>query len=94
MATFAPETLMEGGILAVLGVTVEGAATESSLQVLFVSASFVSTAVAFFFWFFLPVALLSIIATSSKGFILTGVTDELLAVEEDDDGSGALRRGQ
>jgi hypothetical protein len=31
MATFAPETLMEGGILSVLGVMVEGLRTESSL---------------------------------------------------------------
>jgi hypothetical protein len=31
MATFAPETLMEGGILAVLGVAVEGSRMESSL---------------------------------------------------------------
>ncbi len=31
MATVAPETLMEGGILAVLGATVEGLTTESSL---------------------------------------------------------------
>ncbi len=29
MATFAPETLMEGGILAVLGATVEGLRMES-----------------------------------------------------------------
>jgi hypothetical protein len=31
MATFLPETLMKGGILAVLGATVEGSTTESSL---------------------------------------------------------------
>jgi hypothetical protein len=158
MTTFAPETLMEGGILAMLGAMVEGLRTESSLLgvvfemsaaaalpvtlllvetpavdlslstsvaarslampssfkvlgtsvatslpamcflgedlvVLFLTPSFVSTAVAFFFWF-LPVLLLSLIATSSKGFILTGVTDVLLAVEEDDDGSGVSRRGQ
>ncbi len=31
MATFAPETLIEGGILAVLGVMVEGSTTQSSL---------------------------------------------------------------
>jgi hypothetical protein len=31
MAKFAPETLLEGGILAVLGATVEGLTTESSL---------------------------------------------------------------
>ncbi len=33
MTTFVPETLMEGGILAVLGTTVEGLTTESSLLV-------------------------------------------------------------
>ncbi len=51
-------------------------------------------AVAFFVRFFLPVSSLSLIATSSEGFILAGVTDVLLAAEEDDDGGGALRRGQ
>ncbi len=158
MAKFAPETLMEGGILAELGAMVEGLTTESSLLgvvfemsaaaalpaalflveapvvdlslstsvvvgslamsslfkvpgtsaaaslpamcflgegpvVLFLTASFASMLVAFFFWFFLPVSSLSLIATSSKGFILTGVTDVLLVAEEDDDGSRAPRRG-
>ncbi len=143
MATFAPETLMDGGILAVLGVTVEGSRMESfllgvvfemsavaalpmtlffveaptmdlslstsvtarslamsslfevlvtsaaaslpamcflreSLAVLFLTASFVSAAVAFFVWIFLPVLSLPLIAMSYKGFILTGVTDVLL----------------
>ncbi len=46
--------------------------------VLFLTTSFVSAAVAFFAWVFLPVSLLSWSGTSSKGFILTGVTDVLL----------------
>jgi hypothetical protein len=33
-----------------------------------------------------------LIATSSKDFIFTGVTDELLAAEVEDDGGSALRR--
>jgi hypothetical protein len=159
MARFAPETLMEGGILAVFGAMVEGSKTESSLLgvvfdmsavaalsamlflvevptvdwslstsvsagslamsslfkvlgtsaaaslpamrflgkdpgVLFVTASFVSAAVAFFFRFFLPITLLLLITMSSMGFILTGVTDMFLAAEEDDDGSGTPSRGQ
>ncbi len=62
--------------------------------VLFLTASFVSMAVTLFFWVFWPVSLLLLIATSSKGFILTGVTDVLLMAEEDDDGGGALRTGR
>ncbi len=157
MASFAPETLMEGNILAVLGVMVEGSRMESSLLgivfemsavaalpetlllveapavdlslstsvaarslamsslfevlrmsvavslpamcflgeglvVLVLIPSFVSTAVAFFFRFFARIVVV-VIATSLVGFILTGVTDVLLAGEEDDDGGSALRRG-
>ncbi len=43
---------------------------------------------------YLPLLLFSLMATSSEGFILTGVTGVLLVGEEDDDGSGAPRRGQ
>jgi hypothetical protein len=39
-------------------------------------------------------ALKLLIATYSKDFILNGVTDELLAVEEDDNGGSTMRRGQ
>ncbi len=159
MAMFTPETLMEGGILAVLGVTVEGSLMKSSLLgvvfdmsaeaalpatlflveapamdlsssasvsaeslaksslfevlgtsaaaslpamcflgegpvVLFVTVSFISAAVAFFFRVFMPISLLLLIVMSSEGFILTGVTDVLLAAEENDDGGGAPRRGR
>ena len=160
MAMFTPETLMEGGILAVLGVTVEGSLMKSSLlgvvfdmsaeaalpatlflveapamdlsssasvsaeslaksslfEVLgmsaaaslptmcflgegpvvpFVTVSFISAAVAFFFRVFMPISLLLLIVMmSSEGFILTGVTDVLLAAEENDDGGGAPRRGR
>ncbi len=62
--------------------------------VLFITASFVSVAVAFFVWVFLPIVSLPLIATSSKDFILTGVTDVLLEAEEDDDGCSAPRRRQ
>ena len=48
----------------------------------------------FLFSVFLPVSLLLLIATSFEDFILTGVTDELLAAEEDGDDGSALRRVQ
>jgi hypothetical protein len=51
-------------------------------------------AVAFFFWVFVPISLLLLIAMSPKGFILTGVTYVLLTAEEDDDDGSTQRRGQ
>jgi hypothetical protein len=40
------------------------------------------------------VSSLLLIVASLEGFILTGVTDVLLAAEENDDGGSAPRRGQ
>jgi hypothetical protein len=64
------------------------------LAVLFLTPSFAYAAVVFYFRFFLPVSLLSLLATSSEGFMFTDVTDVLLVAEEEEDGGDASRRGQ
>ncbi len=71
MALFAPETLMESGILAMLGVAVEGSRTESSL----VGAAFEMSAAAD-----LRVTLLLVEAPTVELSLSTSVTARSLAM--------------